>query len=71
MAADPLTEPRGVNKYFGDLHVLQDIEFTVGKGEAVVSTADGRIPEDRTSGDFFTRPSSDRAGDRPSKILKR
>ncbi|MFD8752815.1 ATP-binding cassette domain-containing protein, partial [Kitasatospora sp. NPDC059577] len=27
---------RGVNKHFGDLHVLQDIELTVGRGEVVV-----------------------------------
>ena len=26
----------GVNKHFGDLHVLQDINLTVGKGEVVV-----------------------------------
>ena len=26
----------GVNKHFGDLHVLKDIELTVGKGEVVV-----------------------------------
>ncbi|KJK07630.1 hypothetical protein UB45_22165, partial [Terrabacter sp. 28] len=26
----------GVNKHFGDLHVLRDINLTVGKGEVVV-----------------------------------
>ncbi|MBC7273000.1 MAG: amino acid ABC transporter ATP-binding protein [Streptomyces sp.] len=36
MAVDPLIELRDVNKYFGDLHVLQDIQLTVGKGEVVV-----------------------------------
>ncbi|WP_330460629.1 amino acid ABC transporter ATP-binding protein [Streptomyces sp. NBC_00820] len=36
MAVDPLIELRDVNKYFGDLHVLQDIDLTVGKGEVVV-----------------------------------
>ncbi|WP_328767665.1 amino acid ABC transporter ATP-binding protein [Streptomyces sp. NBC_00286] len=36
MAVDPLIELRDVNKYFGDLHVLQDINLTVGKGEVVV-----------------------------------
>ncbi|MET9730861.1 amino acid ABC transporter ATP-binding protein [Streptomyces sp. NPDC006458] len=36
MAVDPLIELREVNKYFGDLHVLQDIDLTVGKGEVVV-----------------------------------
>jgi glutamate transport system ATP-binding protein len=32
---DPLIE-RDVNKYYGELHVLQDINLTVGKGEVVV-----------------------------------
>jgi glutamate transport system ATP-binding protein len=36
MAVDPLIELRQVNKHFGDLHVLQDIDLTVGKGEVVV-----------------------------------
>ncbi|MFI7412042.1 amino acid ABC transporter ATP-binding protein [Streptomyces sp. NPDC049627] len=36
MAGDPLIELRDVNKYFGDLHVLQDINLTVAKGEVVV-----------------------------------
>ncbi|MCF4141105.1 amino acid ABC transporter ATP-binding protein [Streptomyces sp. Tue 6430] len=36
MAVDPLIELRDVNKYFGELHVLQDIDLTVGKGEVVV-----------------------------------
>ncbi|KUL43513.1 amino acid ABC transporter ATP-binding protein [Streptomyces regalis] len=36
MAVDPLIELRDVNKYFGDLHVLQDINLTVGRGEVVV-----------------------------------
>jgi glutamate transport system ATP-binding protein len=36
MAGDPLIELRDVNKYFGDLHVLQDIDLTVAKGEVVV-----------------------------------
>ena len=33
---EPLIVLDGVNKWFGDLHVLQDIELTVGKGEVVV-----------------------------------
>ncbi|MEU7023908.1 amino acid ABC transporter ATP-binding protein [Streptomyces sp. NPDC048717] len=33
---DPLIELRGVNKHFGTLHVLQDINLTVGRGEVVV-----------------------------------
>ncbi|MEU6845775.1 amino acid ABC transporter ATP-binding protein [Streptomyces sp. NPDC046716] len=36
MGVDPLIELRDVNKYYGKLHVLQDIELTVGKGEVVV-----------------------------------
>ncbi|MEV8592964.1 amino acid ABC transporter ATP-binding protein [Streptomyces sp. NPDC052012] len=36
MAVDPLIELRDVNKYFGDLHVLQGIDLTVGRGEVVV-----------------------------------
>ncbi|NGO48269.1 amino acid ABC transporter ATP-binding protein [Streptomyces ureilyticus] len=36
MVVDPLIELSDVNKYFGDLHVLQDINLTVGKGEVVV-----------------------------------
>jgi glutamate transport system ATP-binding protein len=40
MAFDPLIEPlielREVNKYYGDLHVLQDINLTVSRGEVVV-----------------------------------
>ncbi|WP_411152147.1 amino acid ABC transporter ATP-binding protein [Streptomyces sp. A30] len=36
MAVDPLIELRDVNKYYGELHVLQGINLTVGKGEVVV-----------------------------------
>ncbi|WP_326700812.1 amino acid ABC transporter ATP-binding protein [Streptomyces sp. NBC_01754] len=36
MAVDPLIELRDVNKYFGKLHVLRDINLTVGRGEVVV-----------------------------------
>ncbi|MFD0257770.1 amino acid ABC transporter ATP-binding protein [Kitasatospora indigofera] len=32
----PLIELSGVNKHFGDLHVLQDVDLTVGRGEVVV-----------------------------------
>ncbi|WP_285739273.1 amino acid ABC transporter ATP-binding protein [Kitasatospora phosalacinea] len=31
-----MIELRGVNKHFGQLHVLQDIDLTVGRGEVVV-----------------------------------
>ena len=31
-----MIEIRGLNKYFGDLHVLKDIDLTVGEGEKVV-----------------------------------
>ncbi|MFI6285195.1 amino acid ABC transporter ATP-binding protein [Streptomyces sp. NPDC051018] len=33
---DPLIELRDVNKYYGQLHVLQDINLSVGRGEVVV-----------------------------------
>ena len=33
---EPLIVLDAVNKWFGDLHVLQDINLTVGKGEVVV-----------------------------------
>lgn len=33
---EPLVVLAGVNKHFGELHVLQDINLTVGKGEVVV-----------------------------------
>ncbi|MFI1398108.1 amino acid ABC transporter ATP-binding protein [Streptomyces sp. NPDC020681] len=36
MAVDPLIELRDVNKYYGSLHVLKDINLTVGRGEVVV-----------------------------------
>ncbi len=32
----PLVELQGVNKHFGDLHVLKDIDLAVGEGEVVV-----------------------------------
>jgi glutamate transport system ATP-binding protein len=33
---DPLIELRGVNKHYGDLHVLREIDLAVGRGEVVV-----------------------------------
>ncbi|MBA2946717.1 amino acid ABC transporter ATP-binding protein [Streptomyces sp. PSKA54] len=36
LAVDPLIELRDVNKYYGTLHVLRDINLIVGKGEVVV-----------------------------------
>ena len=35
-AGEPLIELRRVNKHYGQLHVLQDIDLTVGRGEVVV-----------------------------------
>ncbi|MEU6082753.1 amino acid ABC transporter ATP-binding protein [Streptomyces sp. NPDC047108] len=35
-SSDPLIELRGVNKHFGSLHVLKDIDLTVGRGEVLV-----------------------------------
>ncbi len=34
--AEPLVRMSGVNKWFGELHVLQDIDLTVARGEVVV-----------------------------------
>ena len=36
MADRPAVELHGVDKYFGDLHVLRDIELTITPGEVVV-----------------------------------
>jgi glutamate transport system ATP-binding protein len=36
MAGEPLVVMEKVNKHFGDLHVLKDIDLTVDKGEVVV-----------------------------------
>src|SRR6476646_3229830 len=33
---EPMVEIKGVNKHFGSLHVLKDIDLTVGEGEVVV-----------------------------------
>ena len=33
---EPLVVLQGVNKHFGDLHVLRDIDLSIGKGEVVV-----------------------------------
>ena len=35
-AKDVAIELIGVNKWFGDFHVLKDIDLTVGAGERVV-----------------------------------
>ena len=35
-AGQPLVVMRGVNKHFGRVHVLRDVETTVGRGEVVV-----------------------------------
>jgi general L-amino acid transport system ATP-binding protein len=36
IATDPLIRMTGVNKWFGEFHVLRDINFTIGRGEKVV-----------------------------------
>lgn len=70
----PLISLSGVNKHFGDLHVLRDVDHEMGFARSaanrVVFMADGRIVEDRAPEDFFARPESDRARDFLSKILK-
>ena len=35
-AKEPMVVITGVNKHFGDLHVLRDIDLTIGRGEVVV-----------------------------------
>ena len=35
-AKTPIIEMRGVNKWFGDFHVLKDIDLTVTRGEKIV-----------------------------------
>ena len=35
MAAAPLLEFKNVNTYYGDLHVLKDVDYTIGKGEII------------------------------------
>src|SRR5436189_348453 len=35
-SSEPLIALRNVNKYFGSLHVLRDIDLTVDRGEVVV-----------------------------------
>jgi glutamate transport system ATP-binding protein len=34
--AEPLVRLSGVNKWFGDLHVLQDVDLSIDRGEVVV-----------------------------------
>ena len=34
--SDPLVVMKDVNKHFGDLHVLKDINLEVGRGEVVI-----------------------------------
>src|SRR5512133_1328048 len=36
LSGDPLVVLTGVNKHFGPLHVLQDIDLTVTRGEVLV-----------------------------------
>ena len=36
VAGSPLLQLEQVNKYFGDLHVLQDVDLEVDAGEVVV-----------------------------------
>ena len=36
MTADPIVSISGLNKWFGDFHVLRDIDMVVGRGERIV-----------------------------------
>ena len=35
LAPEPLLEFRAVNTHYGDLHVLKDVDYTIGRGEIV------------------------------------
>ena len=35
MASAPLLEFKNVNTYYGDLHVLKDVDYTIGEGEII------------------------------------
>jgi glutamate transport system ATP-binding protein len=41
MTAEALIELDGVNKWFGKLHVLRDVNLTVARGEVVVVIGPG------------------------------
>lgn len=36
MSAEPIVSISGLNKWFGEFHVLRDIDLTVGRGERIV-----------------------------------
>jgi general L-amino acid transport system ATP-binding protein len=36
MSTDPIVSISGLNKWFGEFHVLRDIDLTVGRGERIV-----------------------------------
>src|SRR5581483_10141514 len=36
MTADPIVSITGLNKWFGDFHVLRDIDLAVARGERIV-----------------------------------
>ncbi|HEX7791063.1 MAG TPA: amino acid ABC transporter ATP-binding protein [Afipia sp.] len=36
MSADPIVSISGLNKWFGDFHVLRDVDMVVGRGERIV-----------------------------------
>jgi len=50
--------------------VTHEMGFARSAANRVVFMSDGRIVEDRSPDEFFTNPSSDRAKDFLSKILK-
>ena len=56
----PLIELRHVDKHYGDLHVLNDINLSVDR---VVFMADGQIVETGTPDEFFDHPQTKRAQD--------
>ena len=63
---EPLVELKGVDKHFGDLHVLRDINLTVGRGEVVrnphrlppcrdARTPPRRVPDEALTGERLRR----------------
>ncbi len=43
MSADPIVSISGLNKWFGEFHVLRDIDLTVGRGERIVDLRPVRV----------------------------
>ena len=58
-----MIEIRGVNKWFGQFHVLKDIDLRVSKGERIVISAQFLIDsESSKTSDFLRMDHEDHAG---------